>query len=60
MLAEVAPLAENGMGAKLRGARLDKLSTPTIPQIFIAGEVIGGCTELFAANDDGSLKQLLE
>ncbi|MDD9959555.1 MAG: pyridoxal-phosphate dependent enzyme [Gammaproteobacteria bacterium] len=52
--------AESGMGTQLRGALLDKLGTPTVPQIFITGEVIGGCTELFAANDDGSLKQLLE
>ena len=32
----------------------------TIPQIFVGGEFIGGCTELFDAMRDGKLQQLLE
>ena len=51
---------ESGMGAKIRKALLGKLGTPTIPQIFIGGNVIGGCSELFDANDNGTLQQLLD
>ena len=32
----------------------------TIPQIFIGGEHIGGCTELFDAWRDGSLRKLMD
>jgi cysteine synthase len=32
----------------------------TIPQIFIGGELVGGCSELFAANQTGELQRLLE
>ena len=52
--------AESGEGAEIRAALLEKLGTPTIPQIFIGTESVGGCTELFDANDSGSLKDLLE
>jgi cysteine synthase A len=31
----------------------------TIPQIFVGGELIGGCTELFDAFNEGRLQQLL-
>jgi cysteine synthase len=52
--------AESGEGAEIRAALLEKLGNPTIPQIFIGTKSIGGCSELFAANDDGSLKEILE
>jgi len=51
---------DSGMGAKIRKALLSKLGTPTIPQIFIGGQVIGGCSELFDANDNGTLQRLLD
>ncbi len=48
-----------GRGAKLRGALQDQTSMATIPQVFIGGEFIGGCTETFDAYNDGScLKKL--
>jgi cysteine synthase A len=31
----------------------------TIPQIFVGGEFIGGCTELFDAWKDGRVPKLL-
>ena len=31
-----------------------------VPQIFIGGQVIGGCNELFTANDNGTLQRLLD
>jgi cysteine synthase A len=32
---------------------------PTIPQIFVGGELLGGCSELFGAYADGRLATLL-
>jgi cysteine synthase A len=32
----------------------------TIPQIFVAGEFVGGCTETFDAFNDGKLQTLFE
>ena len=51
---------QNDLGAKIRQALLEKIGSPTIPQTFIAGELVGGCTEVLAANDDGSLQILLD
>ena len=33
---------------------------PTIPQIYVGGRHIGGCTELFDSYKDGQLQPLLE
>ncbi|NNE06403.1 MAG: O-acetylserine lyase, partial [Xanthomonadales bacterium] len=44
---------------KLRAVLLDRLGTPTIPQIFIGGQHIGGATDLFAALKEGRLEELL-
>jgi glutaredoxin 3 len=32
---------------------------PTVPEIFIAGRLIGGCAELFELDENGRLDQLL-
>jgi cysteine synthase A len=32
----------------------------TIPQVFIAGEFIGGCTDVFNAHKGGQLQALLD
>ena len=34
-------------GGKIRNALTARTDMPTIPQIFVAGDFIGGCTELF-------------
>ncbi len=47
-------------GRMIRMALNVKTSMVTIPQIFVGGEFIGGCTELFDAMRDGKLQQLLE
>jgi cysteine synthase A len=47
-------------GGKIRAALSARTSVNTIPQIFIGGEFIGGCTELFNAHKDGRLDALLE
>jgi cysteine synthase A len=54
--------AENqadGWGGQVRAAITAKTHMPTIPQIFVGGEFIGGCTETFDAFNDGRLQGLL-
>ena len=50
---------EGDRGGKIRLALNARFSVKTIPQIFVGGQLIGGCTELFDAQKDGSLDQLL-
>lgn len=51
---------KDNLGGDIRGALLERLGSPTIPQIFVGGEYIGGATETFDAFNDGSLQKLLE
>ncbi|MBL4819478.1 MAG: cysteine synthase A [Gammaproteobacteria bacterium] len=51
---------KNDRGGKIRKALHARTGTPTIPQVFIGDELIGGCTELFDAVEDGHLQQLLK
>jgi cysteine synthase A len=50
---------QEDMGVKVR-AVLRAQFAPTIPQIFIGGERIGGCTELFDAMRSGELSRRLD
>jgi cysteine synthase A len=45
------------LGGKIRTVLLNRTGLPTIPRIFVGGEHIGGCTELFEAWRNGSLQQ---
>ena len=47
---------EGGRGVKIRQALGERVGAPTMPQIFIGGEHIGGCTDVIDAYEDGSLK----
>ena len=51
---------EGDRGGKIRAVLAAHTGTPTIPQIYIGGEHVGGCTELFDANGDGSMRRKLE
>lgn len=51
---------ENNMGGKIRAVLLDHLGTPTIPQIYIGGQHIGGATDLFATYSNGKLDEMLD
>lgn len=55
----VAYLDDN-RGCKIRAALRDNTGWNTFPQIFIKGEFIGGCTDLFDGCKDGSLLQKLD
>ena len=50
---------ENNLGGKIRAVLLDQLGSPTIPQIFIGGQHIGGATDLVATYKSGELSSLL-
>jgi cysteine synthase A len=46
-------------GGQVRAALIERSGMPTIPQLFVGGEFIGGCSETFAALQDQSLLQSL-
>jgi cysteine synthase len=46
-------------GGRIREVLAHRLGVPTIPQLFVGGEPIGGCSELFEAYSDGSLQRRL-
>jgi cysteine synthase A len=50
---------KDDLGGDIRAALLELTSTPTIPQIFVGGKHIGGCTETFDAFNSGDLQKLL-
>jgi cysteine synthase len=47
-------------GGKVRAALTTRTGVATIPQIFVGGELIGGCTEVLDAMKEGRLQRLLE
>lgn len=55
-----AAYREGNRGGKIRAALLEITGSPTIPQIFVGGEHIGGATETFDAYNSGRLKEMLE
>ncbi len=52
-------LQQRDMGTKLRAVLKQRTGSPTIPQIYIGGALIGGCTDLFDAMAKGSMQQRL-
>jgi cysteine synthase len=50
---------DNNRGGKIRAVLADRLGVNTIPQIFIGGRHIGGCTELFDSMREGVMQELL-
>jgi cysteine synthase A len=53
-------LQERDLGVKIRAVLNNRIGSPTIPQIYIGGQHVGGCTELFEAMADGSMQRMLE
>jgi cysteine synthase len=52
-------LQQGDMGGKLRAVLRSRLGSPTIPQIFIGGQHVGGCMDVFDAMSSGALAQRL-
>ncbi|MCG8440783.1 MAG: glutaredoxin, partial [Caulobacterales bacterium] len=46
-------------GGDIRVALRRKVTSPTIPQIFVGGDYVGGATETLDAFNDGALQELL-
>ena len=46
-------------GGKIRAALAARTSMSTIPQVFVGGEFVGGCTEVFDSHKEGRLQKLL-
>lgn len=51
---------DDNRGGKIRTALRNKTGWNTFPQIFIKGEFVGGCTDLFDDCKDGKLQKLLD
>lgn len=51
---------QDNRGGRVREALRARTGSNTFPQIFIAGEFVGGCTELFDAIKDGRLAERLQ
>ena len=48
------------MGGKERALMIERANgRTTVPQIFIRGEHVGGCNDLFTLEDQGRLDQML-
>jgi glutaredoxin 3 len=45
---------------ELRDEMITKSGRRTVPQIFINGQAIGGCDDLYALEHQGTLNQLLK
>jgi cysteine synthase A len=50
----------DNLGGEIRLALGDRVKAPTIPQIFVGGEHLGGCTETFDAFKERRLQALLQ
>ena len=48
---------ENERGVKIRQALAERVGAPTIPQVFVAGEHLGGCMDVIEAYESGALIQ---
>jgi cysteine synthase A len=47
---------QGNLGGRIRAVLRQRIGAPTIPQIFIAGEHLGGCTDVFDAYRTGTLQ----
>jgi cysteine synthase A len=54
-----AAFQQDDRGGKLRRALKERTGWNTLPQIFIGGEFVGGCTDLFDEGINGKLRSRL-
>jgi cysteine synthase A len=50
---------EGDRGGRLRAALRERTGSPTVPQVFVGGTLVGGCTETLDAFRSGELQRLL-
>ena len=53
-------MQKDDLGGRVRAVLKRRIGTPTIPQVFVAGNHIGGATDTFDAVDSGELESLLK
>jgi cysteine synthase A len=53
------PYQRGDLGGRMRPVLAERTGSRTIPQIFVGGTHVGGCTDTFDAYRDGRLKALL-
>jgi len=53
-----AAYQENDWGGQIRNALIARTGMPTIPQVFVGGTFVGGCTDTFDAFKAGTLQPL--
>ena len=58
-IGSVVSVSSRSIRIQLRAVLLDRLGSPTIPQIFMGGDSIGGATDLFEAYEQGHIGELL-
>jgi cysteine synthase A len=51
---------QDDRGGKLRAALCEQTGWSTLPQVFIGGEFVGGCTDVFNESTSGKLKERLQ
>jgi cysteine synthase A len=51
---------KDNRGGEIRAALTARTSFSTIPQLFVGGQFVGGCTDVFDAYKSGRLQQLLD
>jgi len=54
-----AEFREGDLGGRIRGALFARTGSATIPQVFVGGVHVGGCTETLDALRDGRLEEFL-
>jgi len=54
-----AEYQKDNWGGQIRNVLKVRTKSPTIPQIFVGNQHIGGCTEAFDAFNDGRLQKML-
>ncbi|CAN7437048.1 pyridoxal-phosphate dependent enzyme [Phenylobacterium sp. LjRoot225] len=52
-------LQADELGLRMRRALTGRTGSPTIPQVFVGGKFVGGCTDVFDAYMQGRLQVLL-
>ena len=57
---DAVALQENNLGGRVRQVLNARSGIRTIPQVFVGGQFIGGCTETFDAYTSGELQKLLD
>ena len=55
-----ADYVENGRGRNIRLALNEKTGWNTLPQIFIGGDFVGGCMDIFTECKNGKLQERLQ